>query len=119
MGGTLGDLEVLTANGDIGDVNVACLSQNPMSRISEGDNCICSPISFIGNAEDKFNLKCPVGNVGFCFAFLVDLQASDRRMDSGAGRTHDAGGVSCFSSVSTVELEGRTLVSMRDSSIGD
>jgi hypothetical protein len=69
MGGTLTNLEVITANGDVGDVNVAHLAQNPMSRISEGDNCICSPVSLIGNAVDKFDLKCPKGNVGFCSAF--------------------------------------------------
>jgi hypothetical protein len=112
---TLGDLEVLTSKGDVGDVNVACLWQNPMSRVSEGDNCICSPVSFIGNAEDKFNLKCPVGNVGLCSAFFIDLQARDRRMQGQQGRCAP----SCFSLVRTVELEGRTLVSMQDSSIGD
>jgi hypothetical protein len=111
MGGTLGDLEVITNNGDIGDVNVAYVAQNPMSRISEGDKYVYSPISLIGNEVDTFDLKCPKGNLGFCSAFFIDLQASDRRVLKD--------GNLCFSSASTVELEGRTLVSMRDLSIGD
>jgi hypothetical protein len=112
--GTLGDCEVVTKKEDTGEINVAKLEQNPISRTRKGDNYIYCPISLIGyGADNRFNLVCPRGNRGVCSAYLIVDSINLTRM-----LIYSPDG--CFSSASTVELEGgKTLVSMRDLSIGD